>query len=135
MKDFDNWNEKKKNIEELEIVDFYPKGREIWWCSLGVNLGVEADGKEENFRRPVLILKAFNKEMSWILPLTSSNRENPFYHELVWGGQKSWLILSQIRTVSNKRLERKVGFAELEDFNKVKEKIISLIKEGRFELS
>ena len=135
MKDFDNWNEKKKNIEELKIVDFYPKGREIWWCSLGVNLGVEADGKEENFRRPVLILKAFNKEMSWILPLTSSNRENPFYHELVWGGQKSWLILSQIRTVSNKRLERKVGFAEPEDFDKVKEKIISLIKEGRFELS
>jgi len=73
--------------------------------------------------------------MSWILPLTSSYRDNPFYHELIWGGQKSWVIISQIRTISHKRLDRKVGFAELGDFNKIKEKIINLINEEKFQLS
>ena len=69
VKDFDNWNKKKKSIEDFGLLDFYPKGREIWWCSLGVNLGVEADGKEENFRRPVLILKAFNKTAVCPIPM------------------------------------------------------------------
>ena len=37
MKDFNKWNEKKKEIEADGIPDLYPKEREIWWCSLGVN--------------------------------------------------------------------------------------------------
>jgi len=46
----------------------------IWRCSLGVNLGVEADGKEEHFRRPVLILKAFNKVKEKIIKLIKEEK-------------------------------------------------------------
>ncbi|MFA5871014.1 MAG: hypothetical protein WC842_03995 [Candidatus Paceibacterota bacterium] len=55
-KDFDSWNIQKKKINTREKVIFC-NIREIWWCSLGVNIGSEEDGKNELFERPVLILK------------------------------------------------------------------------------
>lgn len=32
---------------------------EIWWCSIGMNIGVEIYGKGGRFTRPVLIFKKF----------------------------------------------------------------------------
>ena len=51
IKDFDKWNNSKKLINENNRQVFgYP--REVWWCSLGVNVGSEIDGKnEEDFKR------------------------------------------------------------------------------------
>ena len=53
------------HIESKKIVYFYE--REIWWASLGENIGFEQNGKDENFSRPVLILKKFNNHLLWIL--------------------------------------------------------------------
>ena len=55
MKDFDSWNKEKKGLENVghDILSFHE--REIWWCSIGINLGDEQDGKNELFERPVLI--------------------------------------------------------------------------------
>jgi len=58
-KDFDCWNEIKKGIDGREKIIFCNK-REIWWCSLGLNVGVEEDGKNQLFKRPVLVVKVFN---------------------------------------------------------------------------
>jgi mRNA interferase MazF len=44
------------------------KERDIWWVSIGVNVGFEEDGKHEKFLRPVLILKKFNKELFLGIP-------------------------------------------------------------------
>jgi mRNA interferase MazF len=54
-KDFDRWNKKKKALNETDFTD-YVHEREVWWCALGVNVGLEADGKHDNFERPVLVL-------------------------------------------------------------------------------
>lgn len=35
------------------------KQQELWWCSLGANLGEEIFGKGEKFTRPILIFKKF----------------------------------------------------------------------------
>lgn len=42
------------HASEGEIL-FYE--REIWWCSLGVNIGFEQDGTNDLFERPVLVIK------------------------------------------------------------------------------
>ena len=42
-KDFDSWNEKKKILNNNDV-SFYHE-REVWWCSLGVNVGYEQNGK------------------------------------------------------------------------------------------
>lgn len=39
------------------------------------------------------------------------------------------VILSQIRTLSSKRLVRRMGHISEEDFNKIEERVIDLIKE------
>ena len=49
--------------------------REIWWCSLGVNVGHEEDGKNEQFERPALILKKWSNKTVIILPMTTKTKK------------------------------------------------------------
>ncbi len=104
-KDFDTWNNKKKLVHSDENPRLFHE-REIWWCSLGANVGYEQDGKHEQFERPVLILKKFNKHVAWIVPLTSVAHEDVFHYRLK--NQKSFLVLSQLRLISSKRLLAKM---------------------------
>ncbi|MDR0299066.1 MAG: hypothetical protein LBI13_03170 [Streptococcaceae bacterium] len=50
QKEFDFWNNEKKHLNNREKA-FYVKEREIWYCSLGVNVGYEIDGKHEQFEK------------------------------------------------------------------------------------
>lgn len=43
-KDFDAWNEYKKELEIKNQTILYKEG-EIWWTSIGVNIGNESCGK------------------------------------------------------------------------------------------
>ena len=117
-KNFDTWNHKKKHIDALPYERFHFHEREIWWASLGLNVGDEQDGKNELFERPVLILKKFNNRVVWILPLTTQSKSGPYYYPLTNPGisKTSCVILSQMRLISTKRLQRRMGkvsFAQL----------------------
>ena len=116
QKDFDGWNREKKRVHERSDRKFFHE-REIWWCSLGVNIGYEEDGKNELHERPVLVIKKFNRTVLWVLPLTRARKENQFYHRLVQGEeQDSVAILSQLRLISSKRLNRKMRKISPEQF-------------------
>jgi len=117
-KDFDSWNKKKKVIDQKEISDqtFFNE-REIWWGSLGLNIGYEQDGKNENFERPLLIIKKFNRDIVWVLPLTTIAKDNKFHHKLKKSG--SFVILSQIRLVSTKRFLRLVETVNENEFKEI----------------
>ncbi|MCC6323896.1 type II toxin-antitoxin system PemK/MazF family toxin [Candidatus Nomurabacteria bacterium] len=122
MKDFDIWNLLKKNINERENTPFANQ-REIWWCSLGVNVGTEEDGKNELFERPVLILKVFNEKMVRVAPITSKAREDAHHITIQYHERTGSAILSQIKTISTKRLSRKLARLGKDQFEKVMEKI------------
>jgi mRNA interferase MazF len=102
-KDFDGWNEKKKSIHDREQAPFFHE-REVWWCVLGLNVGYEQDGGEK-FARPMLVVKKFNKDVLWALPLTTSEKRDRYYVPMS-GQEGSAVILSQLRLISSKRLER-----------------------------
>ncbi len=104
-KDFDSWNIEKQRINNKEASEkrFFHEG-EIWWGSLGINIGSEQDGKNELFERPLLIIKKFHNDAVWIVPLTSEAKENRFHYQLQIN--RSFVILSQIRLVSPKRFFR-----------------------------
>ena len=128
-KDFDKWNIEKKVVDQKIInrdLFFYP--REIWWCSAGLNIGVEADGKNENFERPILIIKKFNADMIWVLPLTTKEKQNKYHYKLNHEAIKSWVILSQIKAISTKRLLRKVGTISEIDFEEVISRLQSTLR-------
>lgn len=38
MKDFDSWNIKKQELDQKGEF-FHPKPGEVWWCSVGMNVG------------------------------------------------------------------------------------------------
>jgi mRNA-degrading endonuclease toxin of MazEF toxin-antitoxin module len=122
-KDFDKWNELKKKLHtRYERILFHE--REIWWCSLGVNIGFEENGKNEMFERPVLILRKFNKYILWILPLTRSKKDGDYYYRITQGKEDdSVVILSQIRLISNKRLLRKMRMMKESEFEDIKNKV------------
>ncbi|MEK7645463.1 MAG: type II toxin-antitoxin system PemK/MazF family toxin [Patescibacteria group bacterium] len=116
QKDFDRWNEKKKYIHGKEYIPFFHE-REVWWCSLGLNVGYEQDGGE-GFERPMLVVKKFNKDVFWALPFTTSHKQNQ-YHFPIFGEEGSVIILSQLRLMSSKRLERYVYKMSEEHFREV----------------
>ena len=127
-KDFDKWNSLKK-IFEKEERKFFAHPREIWWCSLGVNLGAEIDGKNDSFERPVLVVNAYNRESMLVLPITSKEKNDKFHYKIFIKTKDSntgeyqekpvWIKLTQVRVISNKRLLRKVDLMSIDDFNKI----------------
>jgi mRNA-degrading endonuclease toxin of MazEF toxin-antitoxin module len=114
IKEFDLWNEKKKEIEQSNV-ERLCREREVWWCSLGVNIGSEQDGKNELFERPVLVLKRYNTDLILVLPITSAEKDNMYYVKIK-SVMSSSVILSQIRSIDSKRLLRKVGMLSIKDY-------------------
>ena len=119
-KDFDNWNEKKKKIHENKKAPFCHE-RELWWCSLGVNIGFEQDGSEEEGNRPVLILKGLSRQTCVAIPLTTSISEHPLRPSIgLVEDKQAHALLSQIRVVDTRRLVRKIGQLDKNIFEKIR---------------
>lgn len=128
MKDFLQWHEMKRNLESLDRRVYF-RGREIWWCSLGENLGAEQDGKHERFERPVLVIRKFNKDLFWGVPLTSTRKESRFYFPIEIHGTSRSVILSQLKTMSSKRLTRRLAKVHPRIFQQIIQGFLSLINE------
>ena len=128
-KDFDKWNKVKKEVNAYELSwDFFYHQREVWWCAIGLNIDVETDGKQVNFERPVLVMRKFNKEMFWGVPITSKERTGEFYEKILHDKGEAWAMLTQMRTFSSKRLLRKIGMTSEKDFEKIQERICEFLK-------
>ena len=114
-KDFDSWNKRKKEINEFPINRFVHP-REVWWCSIGINIGAEIDGKNENFERTVIVMKVYNTETLLVLPITSKPKDDEFHHKITTDQKTVWVKLTQPRVISSKRLLRKVDVLHEEEF-------------------
>lgn len=130
-KDFDAWNQDKKRIEAQPQSSLYIKTREVWWTSVGVNVGTEIDGKNNNFERPVMILRKLGREQFIGIPLTSRSKHGVFYLPVSYSGNNGTACISQIRVLNTKRLLRKIGRVQLSDFQNICNSISQLITTGR----
>lgn len=125
-KDFTRWHREKEKIHQKELGPYFHE-REIWWCSLGLNIGYEQDGKHDRFERPVLVLRRFNKDVLWILPLTSKSKTGNYYYQFDFDERKSAVILTQLRLISSKRLLRKMGTIPGKSFEEIRSRVKELI--------
>jgi mRNA-degrading endonuclease toxin of MazEF toxin-antitoxin module len=118
IKRFDGWNAYGKNLNSIEFQGFF-HAREIWWCALGINIGSEQDGTSDLFERPVLILRGIRRDLLLVIPFTTKIADHPhrIYSEST--GMPSQLLLDQLRTISSKRLLRKMGSLDLSLFRRV----------------
>jgi hypothetical protein len=46
QKDFEKWNQLKQKIDSINKQIIY-KERDVWWCSFGINIGHEENGKND----------------------------------------------------------------------------------------
>lgn len=127
---FNKWNEVKKGVESENILVGF-KNRDIFYMNMGKNIGYEQDGKGENFVRPVVIVKGFNKDIFFGIPLSTKLKEGKFYYQFSFKKQDEVVInialLSQMRLFSTKRLLNKIGVISTEDFKNLKDKFKVLI--------
>jgi len=121
------WTKLKYKLQIRNDAPLYFNKREIWWASLGANIGFEQNGKNENFERPVIILKAFNEHLLWALPLTSQVKEGKYYYKFIYEGKPSVVIISQFRAISSKRLLRKMGMVSKDAFGEIKKRVKELL--------
>src|SRR6202521_5855429 len=107
---FDRWNDiKKKLVSDPSRPPAFPKSGEVWMCTLGKNLGREQDGGSWDFARPVLVVKKFNNEIFWAVPLSTKQKPLDFYFNYIDpNGAPVAAILAQLRLVSINRFQRDV---------------------------
>ncbi len=101
--------------------EVYFREKEVWWAAIGKNVGYEVDGKQKLFERPVLILKKYNKDLCFILPLTSKVKEPlPWYqHVVIVEEKKSAVNITQGRSIGKERLLRRFGVVERLIFSEI----------------
>ncbi len=107
QKNFEEWSALKQKIDTKNNPTF--KEGEIWWCSIGLNIGHEENGKNQLFNRPVLVVRKFNRNIFLGIPLTSKIKENKFYHIIYFKDKNQSAMMSQIRVWESKRLTHKMG--------------------------
>ncbi len=106
---FNQWNEKKKDIEFTTNDRNDIKVWEFWWYYVGMNIGNEIS-KDGRFLRVGLVIK--NNMWNWLIliaPLTTQNHSymKKYYIEVQWtylyGLKKSNIIINQIHPIDRKR--------------------------------
>ncbi len=123
MKKFDQWNSVKKKVEDTPHSYFHE--REVFYARVGENVGFEQCGKGTDFERPILVFKKFNGFVFWGIPLSTTKKRGPHYHAFKFIENKvSVAMISQLKLIDAKRLDRKIGKISRKDFRVIK-KIIS----------
>lgn len=130
-KEYDEWHRKKKILNEREDMDtIFFREKEVWWTALGVNIGFEQDGKGEEFRRPVLILKKFNKYAVLVVPLTTKiKKDNRYYVECSVANDdiSRMAVISQVRLIDTKRFIDKLGVMNEDSYIKIKSAVKAML--------
>lgn len=127
-KEFIEWAKTKASVHQRK--EPFCRVGDIWWASLGLNIGHEQNGGGTTYERPVLILKIFANWTCLIIPFTkqlgNSSARN-FVHELQIRGETNYALLTQIRSLSHKRLNRKLGRIDHTSLEAIHKKIVRTI--------
>jgi mRNA interferase MazF len=127
IKRYDEWSKIKKTLNEKTFPNsFFFLEREIWWASIGVNVGNEIDGKNENFERPVLIIKKFNETDFIGLPLSTKKNTREIYHPIIYRNELNYAYLKQTRYYSVQRLLRLIRRMDEAEFILIRDKIVAI---------
>jgi len=98
--------------------------REVWWCNIGMNIGSEIFGKGDKFVRPVLILKKFNADAFFGIPLTSIRKSGTWYVPIMCDRVEGSAILNQARSLDAKRLMKRIEMLDSSGFQRVKQSFL-----------
>ena len=124
-----HWCNTKQHIEcSNTMLNIRIRG--VYWVSVGENIGYEQNGKNKNFERPVLVVRVFNKNMFFGVPLTSArkNKKSNYYFSLMHKGKEYFAILPQARLFSTKRILRFIRKIEISEFKELKDQLRDVLR-------
>ena len=118
-KRFDEWNRVKQSLHRLAKLPRISEG-DVYWCGFGENVGVEINGKNSAFSRPVVVLRKLSQYSFLGVPLTSQKHIGTWYVNFDFLHKKEYAVLSQVRVLSVSRLYDKIGHLSANDLFKIR---------------
>ena len=122
---FDEWNEAKINLELCGRRPRILQGQ-IWWTGVGRNVGVEINGKNERFSRPVIVYKKLSAHKFMAIPLTTKMHVGSWYVPFKHGNKEENAVVGDARVMSVKRLYRLIGRIDDADYERIRKGFMQL---------
>lgn len=123
---FNEWNEVKKQINNSQNPP-EPREGEVWFCSLGVNIGREQDGKHKYFERPILVVRRWMKDCFLGVPLSTKIKHGNYYTHIHVQDYLRTVLLIQMKLIDSHRLIRYLTTVSEIDLQKIRMLLADLI--------
>ncbi len=121
MKQFFEWIGLKERLHNIEHKPPLVSQGDIWWVSIGENVGSEVNGKSKLFSRPVIIFKKLAHGFYFVIPTTTQVRDGSWYVKFRQQERDMVACLHQSRAIDYRRLSSKLGTLDDEDYSRIKE--------------
>jgi mRNA interferase MazF len=122
MKRFLAWIGLKERLHDIKHAPPLVSERDIWWASVGVNVGSEINGKSGLFSRQL------SHNFYFVVPTTTQQREGSWYVAFGQHGKSMSACLHQARAIDYRRLSSRLGKIDGDDFARVKAGLRTLYK-------
>ncbi|MBU0766872.1 type II toxin-antitoxin system PemK/MazF family toxin [Patescibacteria group bacterium] len=126
IKQFLKWIGLKEKLHDKQHKTPLVSEGEIWWASVGENIGSEINGKSDLFSRPVIIYKKLAHDFYFVIPTTSQQKAGSWFVNFKQHGKDTTACLHQARSIDYRRLSNKLGELDNSDFERVKTGFVNL---------
>jgi mRNA interferase MazF len=120
FKRFLEWILLKERLQANNSTPPFVSERDLWWISMGENVGSEINGKSKLFSRPGIIYKKLSHTFYLIIPTTTQKREGSWFIPITINGKQTYACLHQLKTFDYRRLSSRMAQLTPDDFEKVK---------------
>jgi len=128
-KDFRGWANYQQELEQRDTPRRPFQEGQVWRCAIGLNIGVELDGKSRRYWRPVIIVRKFYATFFIGVPLTSSAKNRPYHIPLTVKGKGGYAVVNQLRAMDARRLQQYLCTLAPDEFEAVRSAVTNLFAE------
>jgi len=126
MESFADWMRLKEQLHRNSARPPRVSEGDIWWTSIGKNIGFEIKGKSRLFSRPVIILKKYAHGFYFVIPTSTQKKDGSWYFHFLQKDRVVVACLHQARAMGHRRLSSKIGKLDSKDYKDLKQKFLSL---------
>lgn len=120
VKRFIEWIRLKKKLHVNSFYIPHVCENQIWWASIGENIGYEINGKSMLFTRPVIIFKKLTRGFYFVIPTSTQDKNGSWYVGFKHKGRFMVACLHQARTIDYRRLSTLIGEIDSSDAERIK---------------
>lgn len=128
MKAFLEWIGLKEKLNDANHKPPLVSEGDIWWASVGKNIGSEIHGKSDKFSRPVIIYKKLTCSFYFVIPTTTKKRSGTWFASFRHKEEDGIACLHEARSIDHRRLFSKIGTLDDADFSHIKKSFWFLYK-------